>query len=80
MSLDPVRAERVRKMVPNQAAWPMRHLPMKKIEGGRIIKFGRIVSVGCDGIVLAADDESVAIPPLHFVDVEELIRDGWAVD
>lgn len=78
MSLDPVRAARVRRMVPNPSTWHgAAMLQMKRIEGGRIMEYGTIwkSKLASDRIPILSGKTEIV-----FASVDDLIAAGWAVD
>ena len=79
MARDPVRAARVRRMVPDKTTWPGPSLSMKRIEGDRIMEFGVIWNqdVMPDGRIYLTLLNGREEP---FDSIEELIAAGWAVD
>ncbi|KAA0573468.1 hypothetical protein [Azospirillum sp. Sh1] len=76
MALDPVRAARVRRMLPDKTTWPGTVLAMKRIEEGCIVEFGDIRSSTAPFFIHLGPGRA----PLRFDTVDELIAAGWAVD
>src|SRR5579872_2442033 len=75
--LDAGRVDTVQRLVPHPEKWPLGKLPMKRIEGDRIVEFGMIHREDCrpPSITIRYGSKKTSFP-----DIEALIVAGWAVD